>query len=127
MLKLHTFRNNLFTTTFVFFIGALVPYISVADTKEEIMLESTSGKDASKPVIRDSQVEKPRGQLLYETHCGACHDISVHNRNPRKADSIDKIKYFVTRWSTELKLNWSASDIDAVTDYVNSRYYQYEK
>lgn len=100
-------------------------YIAIGDTKEEIMLESTSGKEISKPVIRDAQVEKPRGQLLYETHCNACHDTSVHGRNPRKAESIDKIKYFVARWSKELNLKWEQSDIDAVTDYVNSRYYQY--
>lgn len=101
-------------------------FVVSGETKKDIMLESTAGNDASKPVIRDSQVEKPRGQLLYETHCGACHDTSVHNRNPRRADSISKIKYFVTRWSTELKLNWSAADIDAVTGYVNSKYYQFD-
>jgi mono/diheme cytochrome c family protein len=105
----------------------LFSYIAASDTKEEIMLESTSGKETSKPVIRDAQVEKPRGQLLYETHCNSCHDNSVHGRNPRKAASIEKIEYFVKRWSTELNLKWSQSDIEAVTGYLNSRYYQYEK
>ncbi len=120
-------RKNLLITSVASCLLMLSSYIAVGDTKDEIMLESTSGKETSKPIIRDSQVEKPLGQLLYETHCGACHDVSVHNRNPRKADSINRIKYFVTRWSKELNLKWTQAEIDAVTDYVNSRYYQYPK
>lgn len=77
--------------------------------------------------LKSSNIDKPRGQLLYETHCIACHDNSVHNRNPRKADSVGKIKYWVTRWSTELKLNWSSSDIDEVAKYLNSKYYKFEE
>lgn len=77
--------------------------------------------------MKTSDIERPRGQLLYETHCSACHEQSVHSRNPRKAESVDKIKYFVTRWSTELKLNWSSSDIDEVAKYLNSKYYNFEQ
>lgn len=75
--------------------------------------------------MNTSEMDKPRGQLLYETHCSACHDTSVHKRNPRKAESIGKIKYWVTRWSNELKLNWSSSDINEVTQYLNAKYYRH--
>lgn len=121
------FRKSPLITSAAFCLLILFSHFVVGETKTEIMLESTSAKEASKPIIRDAQIEKPRGQLLYETHCNACHDDSVHGRNPRKAESIKKIKYFVTRWSKELNLKWTETDIDVVTDYVNSRYYQYEK
>ena len=77
--------------------------------------------------MKSTNMDKPRGQLLYETHCAACHDQSVHKRKPRKADSVAKIKSWVSRWSTELKLNWSGSDIDAVASYLNSKYYKFNE
>jgi len=100
-----------------------------AETKPDMMLESTMQNDSEPQAqkLKSTDMEKPRGQLLYETHCGACHESSVHSRNPRKATSKDEIKKWVTRWSTELKLNWSSSDINDVAGFVNNRYYHFEK
>ena len=102
----------------------ITPASLLAETKSEIMLESTS-KESTPQKLKSADIEKPRGQLLYETHCNACHGTSVHSRNPRKAKSMDDIKYWVTRWSKELKLDWSAADIDAVAKHVNSKYYHF--
>ncbi len=71
--------------------------------------------------------ERPRGQLLYENHCHVCHDKSVHSRAGHRAHNKDDIKYWVTRWSTELKLDWSNQDIDDVVEYLHHTYYQSEK
>ena len=101
----------------------LASNVMSASSKDTMTLQSTTKKSASKAPGKET--DKPRGQLLYETHCGACHDSSVHSRNPRKADSIGKIKYWVTRWSKELKLEWSSSDINEVTNHVNSKYYHF--
>lgn len=100
--------------------------IALADSKSEIMLDPMTAENTSQKELHDADIDKPRGQLLYETHCDACHTDSVHSRDPRKATDIGKIKYFVTRWSNELKLNWSEKDIEAVTRYVNSRYYKFK-
>ena len=107
-------------------IGALLllPVIATGDDRSDINLNSTSKQIQKQPNVGDSNREKTRGQLLYENNCSVCHETSVHKRNPRKADSMAKIKYWVTRWSTELKLNWPDSDINAVTKYLNSRYYK---
>lgn len=103
-------------STLILISGLLAP-LSIALSEEP----------SEPPAIKTSDIENSRGQLLYETHCAACHDQSVHNRKPRKADSIGKIKYWVTRWSTELKLSWSSSDIDAVAQYLNSKYYKFKE
>ena len=121
------FLNAILAFSLLTFASTMVVAEVVADTKDSIMLKSTSKEESGQPKVRGAEKDKPRGQLLYETHCGACHDTSVHGRNPRKADSIGKIKYWVTRWSKELKLNWSTSDIDEVTGFVNSKYYHYKK
>jgi len=96
-----------------------------AEVKSDIMLESTSKSEAA-PKLKSADIEKPHGQLLYETHCDACHDTSVHSRNPRKAKSLDDIKYWVTRWSKELKLDWSDVEIEEVAKHVNAKYYHFK-
>lgn len=66
-----------------------------------------------------------RGKNLYETRCGACHAISVHQRSARKAKSFDGVRAQVLRWSTETGGSWSAEEIDAITLYLNQHYYRF--
>ena len=70
--------------------------------------------------------EHPRGQLLYENHCRGCHEKSVHSRTEKSAKSKDDIKYWVIRWATELKLEWSTQDVKDVVDYLDQTFYQKE-
>lgn len=100
--------------------------ILFAGAKSDISIKSAVG-EAVKPETPEPDAKKPRGQLLYENHCAECHESSVHIREKRKADSIDKIRYWVTRWSKELKLSWSKEEIEEVTQHVNSSYYHYGK
>jgi mono/diheme cytochrome c family protein len=66
-----------------------------------------------------------RGKLLYETRCGACHAVSVHNRSARKAKSFDGLRAQVLRWSAEAGGSWSGDEIDDVAQYLNQRYYRF--
>ena len=66
-----------------------------------------------------------RGKNLYETRCGACHAISMHQRNSRKAKSFDGVRAQVLRWSSETGGSWSGEEIDAVTMHLNQRYYRF--
>ncbi len=66
-----------------------------------------------------------RGKMLYETRCGACHEISVHHRNARKAKTFDALRAQVLRWSAESGGAWSAEEIDDVTLYLNDRFYRF--
>lgn len=65
------------------------------------------------------------GQALYESRCTVCHDRSVHARNPRSAQTFRQIRAFVSRWDRELGARWRPDEIDAVTQYLNERYYHY--
>ena len=66
----------------------------------------------------------PRGKLLYENHCHACHDSLVHVRENHRATSKMEIQYWVVRWSTELKLGWTLADVTDVVDYLAVEFYQ---
>jgi len=57
-----------------------------------------------------AQADASRGQTLYEAHCSACHD--------RRREQV-------VRWQREVGVAWQAEDVDAVTIYLNQRYYRF--
>lgn len=66
-----------------------------------------------------------RGRALYETRCGACHDRSVHQRAARKATDFAALRREVERWSTNSGGEWRTEELDAVTVFLNERYYRH--
>ena len=48
-----------------------------------------------------------RGQLLYSTHCGACHSVQMHWRTLSQARDWDSLKAQVRRWQNTAALQWS--------------------
>lgn len=68
-----------------------------------------------------------RGRLLYENHCMTCHESVVHIRSDRKARSAGEVTWQISRWATELKLDWRYGEIADVLDYLNTQFYRFEK
>ena len=66
----------------------------------------------------------PRGKLLYENHCTGCHDSTAHIRADHKAKSIEDIRHWVERWSTDLALKWKSDEINDVVNYLNDEFYK---
>jgi len=73
-----------------------------------------------------SSAETSRARLLYETHCNSCHNKSVHNREFRIASTYAQIRAQVERWSSFVRADWTAQEVNDVTEYLNTRYYQFE-
>jgi mono/diheme cytochrome c family protein len=71
------------------------------------------------------QLEPSRGELLYTTHCIACHDLQVHWRDKKLVRNWRSLRAEVYRWQKTASLRWSDADIAAVTQYLNIRYYHY--
>jgi cytochrome c5 len=81
-----------------------------------------------KPKIQPApapEMQLPRGQLLYENHCGSCHTSQLHIQKNRRAKSAAEVRKWVTRWARELKLQWSAEEIEDVVHYLDGRYYKF--
>ena len=71
-------------------------------------------------------VENPgRGQLLYATHCIACHNTQVHWRANKRATDWASLRDWVRRWQAVQGLGWSEDDISDVARYLNLLYYRY--
>jgi mono/diheme cytochrome c family protein len=69
--------------------------------------------------------DTPRGEMLYSTHCIACHSAQIHWRNKKIATDWDSLKAEVRRWQEVTGLVWSDDDIVGVARYLNARYYHY--
>lgn len=66
-----------------------------------------------------------RGQLLYTTHCIACHTTQVHWRNDKQAYDWDSLKVQVRRWQGNAGLQWAEADITEVARHLNDTIYHY--
>lgn len=89
---------------------------------------------AGEAARRDAHPAKPspataqagdRGGALYEARCGGCHDRSVHQRTARTARDYAGVRASVQRWDSALGPLWRSDEIDAVTRYLNARYYRF--
>lgn len=68
-----------------------------------------------------------RGQLLYTTHCIACHNSQVHWRDQRQATDWESLTQQVRRWQATAALQWSEDDIVEVARYLNDTIYRYPR
>ncbi len=65
------------------------------------------------------------GELLYSTHCLACHNTQVHWREKKLATDWASLQAEVRRWQQLSKLDWSEYDVEVVTGYLNDLHYRY--
>ena len=66
-----------------------------------------------------------RGELLYATHCNACHTEQMHWRDHRTAIDWPSLKAQVRQWQGAALLNWTEEDILAVSRHLNDTIYHY--
>ena len=64
-----------------------------------------------------------RGELLYATHCSACHTSKIHWREQQLATDWNSLKAQVRRWQSSIELGWSEEEITDVTNYLNAIHY----
>jgi hypothetical protein len=76
-----------------------------------------------------AQISQPagstRGELLYRTHCIACHSTQVHWRDQKIATDWSSLFAQVRRWQANVGLNWPDSTVEEVTRYLNSTIYRF--
>ena len=73
-----------------------------------------------------AQAQSPsRGELLYTTHCGACHTTQMHWRENKLATSWETLKTQVRRWQGAARLEWGEAEVEEVARYLNETIYRY--
>lgn len=66
-----------------------------------------------------------RGELLYSTHCIACHNAEVHWRNKKLATDWQSLQSEVRRWQGVSGLGWGDEEVVEVARYLNALHYHY--
>lgn len=66
-----------------------------------------------------------RGELLYSTHCLACHSARIHWREKRLATDWPSLLAEVRHWEDFDRLGWTDDDVAAVARYLNARHYRH--
>ncbi len=66
-----------------------------------------------------------RGELLYSTHCVACHSTQIHWRDKKLVTDYPSLLAEVRRWQTFGGLGWREDDISVVARYLNAHFYHY--
>jgi hypothetical protein len=78
-------------------------------------------------VAAPSAMAQSRGELLYTTHCIACHTTEMHWRDKRSASNWPALKAQVRRWQEVASLAWGEGDILDVSRYLNETIYHFEQ
>ena len=68
-----------------------------------------------------------RGEMLYSTHCIACHNAQIHWRDKKLARDWPTLQAEVRHWQKFTNLGWSSEDITIVAQYLNTLYYHYSE
>jgi mono/diheme cytochrome c family protein len=77
-------------------------------------------------VVVTSASAQNRGELLYSTHCGACHTAQMHWRASRAVTDWTSLKAEVRKWQVVASLAWSEDDVLDVARYLNDSIYHFE-
>jgi mono/diheme cytochrome c family protein len=72
------------------------------------------------------ELSETRGQLLYSTHCSACHTSQVHWREQKLVRDWRSLVAQVRRWQSISGLNWSEDEIVDVAHHLNTVYYGFK-
>ncbi len=70
-----------------------------------------------------------RGKVLYETHCGGCHYVRLHER-PRERSMVHtraELRKQVAQRAALTGRPFTLEDLDDIAAYLDQSYYQFEK
>ncbi len=86
-----------------------------------VLLQAAPPLSAQSPSISAPS----RGELLYTTHCIACHTTQVHWRDRRLVTDFASLVAQVGRWQKNSGLDWSSEEILDVVRYLNTTIYRF--
>ena len=70
-----------------------------------------------------------RGRELYDTYCGGCHYVRVHDRDRSRSlvHSIGELREVVTRYAAQTGHRFTREDIEDLVAYLNDSHYRLAK
>ena len=102
-------------------------FTRIALTVEAAVAAAIALATVGAPAHAQTNPPPTRGQLLYTTHCIACHDSKMHWRDERLATDWASLKAQVSRWQANARLQWSDAEITEVARHLNDIIYRYPR
>ena len=75
--------------------------------------------------VTSAPAAQSRGELLYSTHCIACHTQQVHWREHKLVVDWASLDAQVRRWARNAGLSWTDNDVVEVARYLNALHYRF--
>ncbi len=72
-----------------------------------------------------AQTREHEGKALYDLQCIQCHRDSLHKRPRPAALNYADVRNWVKLWAKQVGAPWKEEEIEAVTSYLNQRYYSF--
>ncbi len=63
---------------------------------------------------------------LHDSECLICHDSEVYSRKGRRIDSLNQLKLQVRTCQQDTGAEWTETQIEAVTQYLNKTFYYFK-
>ena len=83
-------------------------------------------------ILFSGSVFAENGQILYESHCIECHSRMtggdgnvLYKRDDKIATSKKTLMERVNFCAESVSAEWSKADVEAVTNYLNEKYYKF--
>jgi len=74
-----------------------------------------------------AEIDLQAGKRLLEKHCTACHGSEVYTRKDRKIQSRSSLSTQVQRCQLAQNLQWFDESVENVAEYLNTRFYHFNK
>ena len=69
--------------------------------------------------------DAPSGKVLYETHCGGCHNERVHQRTRTDLRDLADLRDTVARWAKQTKRSYTLDELENMVQYLNDSHYRF--
>lgn len=66
-----------------------------------------------------------RGEALHDEHCTSCHKPVIYTRSDRMVNNLDALRERVKQCELANDLLWFEEDVEDVSAYLNSGFYQF--
>ncbi len=76
-------------------------------------------------LVSTASWSQTRGELLYATHCVACHNEQMHWRDKKQVVDWASLKAQVQLWQATALLGWTDDDVQQVARHLNDTYYRF--
>ena len=97
----------------------------MARTKAKALLLAGCLTAGASAIAQSQSSQVAPGELLYSTHCIACHTAQIHWRAKKRVLDWTSLKAEVRRWAGNAGLGWSDEEIAEVARYLNATIYRF--